>query len=384
MQKPPYIHLLSSVVFSALFTVMSPAQSQNDGKPADVTAPALPGLPEAPFKLKTPAAPPAKIQKVDLKTEDPDSLLEYMSMAEEDENVADAYAFLFWANQRKPHPGGMQSLARFSAALGKVDDAFYWLQRAALEDQYDGDEVKSHAAFKPLRSDERYGKLCKFTEAAKTAWGMTGYHREDVTLPAGTKPGATLPVIVALHGLGSVPEDFGGLQDLADELGAAVVSVSATIPWGKNSFSCAEEFEKDWTHISKSLAAVKDRVIPQSGKCIAAGFSQGGQLAAELAAAHPEFFAGAIILSPGYRGTKRLGEAIKTAAGKQSGQLYFVIWQNREHPDTIAAAKDDAKLLTTAGARVISHAFKGDRHTFPPGAEDHLAIWSKLIMEAKP
>jgi predicted esterase len=126
-----------------------------------------------------------------------------------------------------------------------------------------------------------------------------------VTTPKGYKPGTPVPVFIALHGLGSQPEDFGRSgepQDLADELGAAIVSISATEPWGKNSFSWKEDFEADWTHIQKSLERVKDKVTPQPGRCIAAGFSQGGQLAAELAAAHPDFFAGAIVMSPGYRG----------------------------------------------------------------------------------
>ena len=77
-----------------------------------------------------------------------------------------------------------------------------------------------------------------------------------------------MPVFVALHGLGSQPEDFAHnpeAQAMADETGAAIVSVSGTEPWGKNSFSWSENYETDWAHIQKALEAVKDKVTPLPG-----------------------------------------------------------------------------------------------------------------------
>ncbi len=359
-------------------------------KPAAETpaaAPAVTGLPEAPLKIKAPAEPPSQIEKIDLKTEDVETMIGYMGTALQAENKDDAYAFLYWAQRREARGGEMQLLATISVLRNKTDDAFYWLQRAVLEDRFDGDEIIAEDAFKKLRADERYAKLKKFAAAAKEAWKKTGYRRAVVTVPKDSKPGTAVPVFVALHGLGSEPEDFGrsaDVQSLADETGAAIVSVSGTEPWGKNSFSWSENYETDWAHIQKALESAKDKVTPQPGKCIAAGFSQGGQLAAELAAAHPEFFAGAIVLSPGYQAKKRLPEAIKAGGDKVASQLYFVTWMSDEDKGTVATAKEAEKLLTAAKARVISHAFTGDTHSFPPGHEDHFAIWAKLILAGRP
>lgn len=383
--KPPAEESSSSAKAKTAKEADAPAK---ESTPAPASAkPAITGLPEAPLKIKTPAEPPSTIQKVELKTKEIPLLLEYMGMALEGDQKDDAYAFLFWAQRRMPTGGGMSLLAQLCAMRDKTDDALYWLQRAVLEDRFHEEEIAANEIFKKVREDERYAKLKKFAVTAKEAWKKTGHRREVVTLPKGSQPGTPLPVLVALHGLGSEPEDFGGpgeAQNLADSLGAAIVSISGTEPWGKNSFSWSENFETDWAHIQKTLESVKDRVTPQPGKCIAAGFSQGGQLAAELAAAHPEFFAGAIVLSPGYEKKKRLEDAIKAGGDKIASQWYFITWMSGEHKDTVETAREAEKLLTGAKARVISHAFTGDTHSFPPNHEDHFAIWGKLILSGKP
>ena len=134
---------------------------------ADAAAPAVTGLPEAPLKIKAPADPPSQIEKIDLKTEDVETMIGYMGTALQADNKDDAYAFLFWSQRRGGRGGEMQLLATLSVMRNKTDDAFYWLQRAVLEDRYDGDEVAAEEAFKKLRADERYAKLKKFSVAAK-------------------------------------------------------------------------------------------------------------------------------------------------------------------------------------------------------------------------
>ncbi len=326
------------------------------------------------------------IGNVDLKTERVPQLLEYMYAAL-DGNRENAYAFLYWAERRTPSRGGLLMLAQVCIMREKTDDAFYWLQQAVLEDRFYEDLIAENDIFKDLRTDERYAKLQKFAAAAKEAWKKTGYRRQVVTMPKGSKPATPVPVLIALHGLGAEPEDFGSPgepQHLADELGAAIVSISGTEPWGKNSFSWNENFESDWAHIQKSLESVKDKVTPLPGKCIAMGFAQGGQLAAELAAAHPDFFAGAIVLSPGYQKQKRLEEAIKAGGDKIASQWYLVTWMEGEKKTTVETANETEKLLTGAKARVISHAFSGDTPSLPPNYGDHFAIWGKLILRGRP
>lgn len=179
-----------------------------------------------------------------------------------------------------------------------------------------------------------------------------------------------------------MPEDFAAGEEykmLANQLQIAVLAVSAAEPLGMNSFVWKERFEDDWKHISAVLESVKTKVIPK-GKLVALGFSQGGQLSAELAASHPDKFAGAIVLSPGYAGQKHLSEAILQGGATVALQKFVVAYNDQEHPDTVATGKNMVKLLKQADATFLNHAFNADTHAVPVAFDEHLSIWLQFIL----
>ena len=56
---------------------------------------------------------------------------------------------------------------------------------------------------------------------------------------------------------------------------------------------------EDAAHIRRALAGLKDKLTVTPGQNVLFGFSQGAQMAFEVAFANPAEYAGAIVMSPG-------------------------------------------------------------------------------------
>jgi predicted esterase len=347
---------------------------------------AFPGIafPPAPFEIPAPVEPESRLAGVNLRTATIDELLELELPADAQSNE-NRYAVLYWLYRRAPEMSGITAmdLAFLVAQQQHSNEVFYWLQQSALHEGLDLDDLTS-AKLTATKQDPRWQRFQSYLTGINAAWQHSGYRRQAVIVPAAYKVGTPISAFICLHGYGSRPEDFTGnarLHSLADATGMAVISLSATTPRGQQSFIWTENFEKDWTHLQAGLAAVKDRVTVARSGNIAVGFSQGAQLSAELAAAYPEFFAGAIVMSPGYFGTSRLNVALAKTAKAVAHQTYFVVWYDHEHPSTIDFAQRDIATLRGTGARVITHAYEGATHTFAPTIEDNFAIWSQVVRE---
>jgi len=117
----------------------------------------------------------------------------------------------------------------------------------------------------------------------------------------GAKAGDTVPLIVALHGLGDKPETFGRLLEayphparvllprgpIAQTLG------SSWFPIARNedgSLGSQPEIEAAADRIAEVVEA-QLKATPAAGKPVVTGFSQGGILCWALAVRHPDLFA---------------------------------------------------------------------------------------------
>ena len=132
-----------------LWPSLVPAEPEKPAlKPAaELNGPSGADLPELPFKVSAPPEPPETVETIDLKKADPAELRSFVGQAMDAERPEDAYAFLYWALRRAPKGGEMQMLAQFSALRQKPDDAFYWLQRAVLEDACDLQDIAADRSF---------------------------------------------------------------------------------------------------------------------------------------------------------------------------------------------------------------------------------------------
>ena len=339
-----------------------------------------PERPAPPLALTEPPAPPKSWEGNDLTELTATSLRGAARAALADDNIEAAIQFQHWAAAAEPGEG-LYDLACFYARAKKLEAALYWLQRAGIEEGVDLEWAAQDADLAAVRADPRWEKLTPYLDACAAFWRKSGTRREVVTLPDGYDGNVPIPVIVGLHGLGSRPEDFAGSEDdqrLADSLGVALVGVSGTDPRGPNSFVWSEDVARDAAHVAAALERVSDRVKVRPGRVVLIGFSQGAQLAVELAARDPERYAGVIALCPGFRGESQLG-AVEPGEAHARLSCFIVSGTDESRGNRILAGKD-ARWLREAKALVVHHVYRGMGHTFPPGYYDNLSIWVQVIL----
>lgn len=116
-----------------------------------------------------------------------------------------------------------------------------------------------------------------------------------------------LPLLVAIHGLGDTPEDFGAVYE-GLRTPARVLLLRAPLPWGRGrAWFPYRSAETPPETIAPALLELVPRVLatidqacsvhPCDGRVVVSGFSQGGMLSYALAARAPERFAAAIPIS---------------------------------------------------------------------------------------
>jgi predicted esterase len=277
--------------------------------------------------------------------------------------------------------GSLYDLARYYSLAGAVESAFYWLQRAALEEGVDAAHAGEDPDLIPLRMDSRWLAFSGFLTECNTYSAAGGPQDIVLILPKGYSKGPGIPVVVGLHDRGGNPKAFIGpaYQALADRLGVAFVGVSGALPRGKRSFAWSPDPAKNAARIDAALQGVADRLTVQPGRIVALGFAQGGQAAAEVAVRYPEKYAGAVVLSPGGLDQPR-PEAFQARPGTEK-QGYIVACGAKEHPDTVALTDEYALFLRRTGARVRQKAYEGvSEHALPPDYWEALPQWLGFIL----
>lgn len=219
------------------------------------------------------------------------------------------------------------------------------------------------------------------TNAEETS-ALSSQARQSLSVPSYYRAGTPIPMLIGMHGYGSVPEDFGNaFRSAADTTGMALLAVSATSPRGANQFVWREDVEADTKRLEASVATVSNQVTPKDGQIYLIGFSQGGQLALEIAAKHPERYAGAIAMSPG---TRTPLERIAFGSKELAGHRFVVVVGEKEHPDTLAAAKESIERLKQFGAIVYFRVYAGvTRHAFPSDFREMLPLWLEFLKSEK-
>ena len=124
----------------------------------------------------------------------------------------------------------------------------------------------------------------------------------------GAQPEDTLPMIVAVHGLGDRPENFVGLVENLP-IRARVILPAGPTPWGQgHAWMTVRTMEKERrAELAQQTRQAADRVAtfigevaslrPTEGKPVVTGFSQGGMVSFTLAAHHGDLIQGAVPLA---------------------------------------------------------------------------------------
>jgi predicted esterase len=324
--------------------------------------------------------PPAKVFRgIDLTTDDAGRLAAVALRFAGEGNYRDAVQLQHWAVAAGE--AGRYNLACFHAMAGNRDAAFYWLQEAALEDGVDAQWAGRDSDLETLRSDPRWRLIAPYLKACNDYWAVSGHRRTSLVLPAGYQPGTPIGVLIGMHGMGADPDGFvdDGLQHFADRLNMAIVGVSGTIPRGRRSFVWSEDPDRDAAQIRRALEDLSGRLKAAPGQLVTFGFSQGAEMAFEVAVRFPDEFRGAIVMSPG---TTRPVDLSRLTTGPGNQRQGFVCTCGAsERLGNVTRTQEDAGFARRAGSRVELKLYDGvTTHTFPPDFADKFEGWVKFIL----
>ncbi|AUX27834.1 hypothetical protein SOCEGT47_084320 [Sorangium cellulosum] len=340
-------------------------------------------LPERPLALPAPPEPPAQLDGHDLRKVEPARLFMEARRAVAHGDYQAAAQLQHWAVAGGGH--GKYDLSCYHARAGQLDASFHWLERAVAEEGVDPGWAARDPDLETLRNDARWAQVHPYLERAGRYWGQSGIKKTLLVLPKGYRPGKPIPVVMGMHGMGSWPEDFidESVQRAADALSVAFVSVSGTLPRGPRKFVWSESPARDRARLDEALAEVRDRVTVAPGQVILIGFSQGGQMAAEIAARDPRYYAGAIVMSPG------LATGLSLDGVPPSPDLaqrrFVVVVGAGESPGNVQLAERDATRLRALGVEVFHKPYaEQQQHSFSPDFDTALPIWIRYILGTGP
>jgi predicted esterase len=339
---------------------------------------------ESPLPSEWPAvavevAAPVVVKQPWTKEEAPKKVRDFLAADYPAEKKIEMQAW--WAGVAE-RPDFLLELAARCARAGQIDPSFYWMQRAAREDVCEAAEIEGDDDFAAVRKDGRWAKVREYLRTCEAKWQESSFHRSVLTLPEQYDGKSAIPVVIGLHGFGSLPEDFAGadFQRICDAQGIAFLGVSGRRPLGRHAFMWTESFEKDWQHVDEALTRVRAHVNPATGRLVAIGFSQGGQLAAEIAAAFPDRVRGCVSMSPGSRFASALGERLQQSTVSLRGQRYFFSWISGEGAGPRQRVDGWRPALEKKQALVHVYQFPGKGHEWPRSYEDYFAITLQVIL----
>ncbi len=365
------------LIITALLISTVPAECQ--AQPAAAKASAQPAKPAIPVPLKPPPAPSSQFGKYDLTKIPAADLASASNEFYRKNQYPEAVQFAHYALKAGAHQG--YNLACYHARAGNKDAALYWLQETALDEGVDATWAENDPDLAILRKDTQWSQVSDYLKACNAYWAASGHHKTTLVVPKGYNPRTPIGVLIGMHGRGGGPEGFvtaAGYQKVADDLNMAVVGVSGTLPRGKYSFVWSENPERDATQINSALAELKGKLTPAPGKRIAFGFSQGAQMAFEVAFAYPSDYQGAIVMSPGTTKRATLRELKPTSQNKE--QTFVVTCGADEHPGNVRYTRMDADFAKKAGSRADLQLYKGvETHSFPADFRQAFPRWVRYI-----
>ncbi len=199
--------------------------------------------------------------------------------------------------------------------------------------------------------------------------------REVLYLPMRAQVGQALPTAIWLHGFRANP-DLGAIgQALADQLGIAILGVSATESLGGDRYRWSEDPERDGARIREAIAQQASQLTIE-GKPALFGFSQGGKMAAEIAAAAPDRYSGAWVIAPGGFAPPRF-----QPKGKLDGMVFRCSIGAGDRRGKVEWTRSYCEQAKAAGADTRTDVREGfDRHAFPPDFRGTFVGWAKRTL----
>ena len=200
-------------------------------------------------------------------------------------------------------------------------------------------------------------------------------------LTGGAAPTDTLPLILAIHGLGDRPEHFVRWLE-ALPFPARVVAARAPTPHGRGSswFPTRLPYTGERPETVRGVADATEQLAhltrwlvkhrPTRGRPVVLGFSQGGVLSYALAARHPELFAAAVPIA---------GALPPSLFPHETLTAPLPVHAFHGAADTVVSAErcqKSVEALRAAGLTVHWTPYPGVQHSIP--AQMRRAIYQQL------
>ena len=151
------------------------------------------------------------------------------------------------------------------------------------------------------------------------------------------------------------------------------------IQTGQDTYSWTDDPEVDFQHVKKAIQQAKGEFKSKPNRMILLGFSQGGMVAAEMAARHPDLFSGAVTISAGC-GPIQLDEIKNT--NRIKNQAYVIVCGDRENPASVERSKTLESWFKNAGANVFKPKYPNhNSHDFPANAMWSMHNWFNYIKD---
>lgn len=139
------------------------------------------GRPAPPLALEPPPEPAPMRGATDLRRIPARQLAGVARRLYDEKKYAQAIPLLHYAV--KGGAGGGYDLACDYALVGRVDAAFYWLQKAALDDGVDADWAGQDPDLEILREDARWPRMVRYLAACNAHWAASGHRLTTLVVP---------------------------------------------------------------------------------------------------------------------------------------------------------------------------------------------------------
>lgn len=205
------------------------------------------------------------------------------------------------------------------------------------------------------------------------------------------EPDATLPMIIAIHGLGDTPDNFANVFAGFDRP-ARVIFPRALDPHEDGGWSWFpfRARDPDVDALAESIAGAADKLAPAiaelredrptHGKPIVTGFSQGGMLTFMLAVEHGDLLDHAIVIG-GWLPPPRWPK------GKLPAHVPTIIALHGDADKAVAftPTRDAIEYLKTNGWPAELHGYPNVGHAIPPPMHDEIfSLLRGYLDETKP
>ena len=194
---------------------------------------------------------------------------------------------------------------------------------------------------------------------------------------AGAHANDTLPMIVAIHGLGDRPENWLDFFSTFP-VPARIILPRAPEPWGeggswfgyppKSIDDLARGVARAGDRVAKAIA-ILEKTRPTKGRAIVTGFSQGGFVSYDLAVHHADAISAAFPMS----GALPLPLAPADESAAKAAAPIFAVHGDADKIVPIQMDRDGVAKITSLGGRATLQEFPRIQHTITPAMRRAIA-----------